>query len=61
MFVTELTNEISFTLSNQVYYSTNNEILEGIGIPVKIEIKNTKQDIESGIDSVIVKAIEILK
>ena len=61
MFSTELSNKISFTLSNQVYYSTNKEILEDIGIPVKIEIKNTKQDIENKIDPIIIKAIEFAK
>lgn len=61
MFGTDLSNKISFTLSNQRYYSTDNKLLEDIGVPVKIEVKNTKQDIEKKIDPVILKAIEVLK
>ena len=58
MFGGNVSNKISFTLSNQRYYSTDNKILEDIGVPVEIEIKNTKQDIENKIDPVIIKAIE---
>ena len=61
MFVTDLPNKLSFTLSNQRYYSTEKELLEEIGLPVKIEIKNTKKDIENNIDPMILKALEILK
>ena len=46
MFGGNVSNKISFTLSNQHYYSTDNKILEDIGVPVEIEIKNTKQDIK---------------
>ena len=46
MFGGNVSNKISFTLSNQRYYSTDNKILEDIGVPVEIEIKNTKQDIK---------------
>jgi carboxyl-terminal processing protease len=60
MFGTDLSNKISFTLSNQCYYSTDKRILEDIGVPVKIEITNTKLDITNGIDPVINKAIETL-
>ena len=58
MFGGNVSNKISFTLSNQRYYSTDNKILEDIGVPVEIEIKNTKQDIENKNDPVIIKAIE---
>ena len=61
MFVTDLSNKISFTLSNQRYYSTEKTQLEDIGVPVKIEIKNTKSDIENKSDPIILKAIETLK
>ena len=61
MFGTDLSNKISFTLSNQRYYSTEKTQLEDIGVPVKIEIKNTKSDIENKIDPLILKAIETLK
>ena len=58
MFGGNISNKISFTLSNQRYYTIDNKLLEDIGVPVKIEIKNTKQDIENKIDPVIIKAIE---
>ncbi|MFV8352574.1 S41 family peptidase [Flavobacterium sp. XS2P14] len=61
MFGTDLSNKISFTLSNQRYYSTEKTQLEDIGVPVKIEIKNTKSDIENKFDPLILKAIETLK
>lgn len=61
MFSGELSKKISFTLSNQRYYDTDNNLLEDIGVPVKIEIKNTKQDIENKVDPVILKALETLK
>lgn len=61
MFGADLSNKISFTLSNQRYYSTEKTQLEDIGVPVKIEIKNTKKDIENKIDPLILKAIETLK
>lgn len=57
MFSGNISNKISFTLSNQRYYTTDNKLLEDIGVPVKIEVKNTKQDIENKSDPVIVKAI----
>jgi hypothetical protein len=60
MFGTDLSTNISFTLSNQRYYSTDKKILEDLGVPVKIEIKNSKADITKGTDPVIVKAIETL-
>ena len=61
MFETSLSNQISFTLSNQRYYSIEKNLLEDIGVPVKIEIINTKKDIANKMDPVIEKAIEILK
>lgn len=60
MFGTDLSRGISFTLSNQCYYSTDYKVLEDIGVPVKIEVYNTKLDITNGSDSVIIKAIETL-
>lgn len=59
MYSGELSNKLSFTLSNQVYYSTDKDILEDKGVPVKIEIKNSMQDIKDGIDPVILKAIQM--
>lgn len=60
MFEAKLSNKINFTLSNQRYYSKDNKLLEDVGVPVKIEIKNSKKDLESKIDPVILKAIQTL-
>ena len=60
MFGTDLSNKISFTLSNQCYYSTDKKILEDIGVPVKIEVINSKLDITNGIDPIIVKTMKTL-
>jgi carboxyl-terminal processing protease len=61
MYGGKLSNNISFTLSNQRYYSIDKKLLEDIGVPVQIEVVNAKQDIENKIDPVITKAIEIVK
>lgn len=61
MFNARLSKNIMFTLSNQRYYSTDNKLLEDIGVPVKIEILNTKKDIENKSDSLIAEAIAVLK
>jgi carboxyl-terminal processing protease len=61
MFTGELSNKFSFTLSNQVYCTTNKDILEDKGVPVQIEIKNTKQDITNKQDPVILKIAETIK
>ncbi|MCU0436336.1 MAG: S41 family peptidase [Raineya sp.] len=58
MFEAQLSNKVSFTLSNQSYYSKDKKLLEDIGVPVKIEIKHTKKDLENKIDPVIIKAIQ---
>ncbi|RZJ52016.1 MAG: hypothetical protein EOO44_13100 [Flavobacterium sp.] len=60
MFGADLSNNISFTLSNQRYYATDKKLLEDVGVPVKIEIKNAKDDIQNKKDPVILKAIEVL-
>ncbi|MEP6928824.1 MAG: S41 family peptidase [Flavobacterium sp.] len=61
MFGADLSHKISFTLSNQRYYSTDKKLLEDIGVPVKTEVKNTKKDIDNKTDPVILKAIDVLK
>ncbi len=60
MFGVELSNKISFTLSNQAYFSINKEILEDKGVPVNFQIINTKQDIENKQDPLIIKAIDTI-
>ncbi len=60
MFSGELSNGISFTLSNQVYYSTDKEILEDKGVPVTLKIMNTKKDIDTKNDPVITEALKLI-
>ena len=59
MFSGELSNKISFTLSNQVYYSTDKEIIEDKGVQVNYQVINTKKDIETKQDPVLIKALEL--
>jgi hypothetical protein len=61
MFEAKLSNKIAFTLSNQVYYSTEKEILENKGVQVHVEVKNTKQDIEAKQDAVLMKALKVMR
>lgn len=60
MYGAELPNKISFTLSNQRYYSLDKQLLEDQGVPARIEIKNSKTDIVNGIDPVLIKALEFI-
>lgn len=60
MFSTELNNEISFTLSNQIYFDLNHNYLEDKGIPVTIEIWNSKQDIEKKADPVLEETFKFI-
>lgn len=61
MFGTDLSNKISFTLSNQSYYDTSKNLLEDRGVPATIEIKNSKNDLVNQIDPVLIKSLTILK
>lgn len=56
----KLPNGWKYCLSYQVYYSADMVCYEGKGVPVDIELLNKKTDIESGIDPLIVKALEVL-
>ena len=60
MFEAKLSHDISFTLSNDRYYSLDKILLEDRGVPVKIEMTNTKNDISSQLDPLIIKALEVL-
>jgi carboxyl-terminal processing protease len=61
MYEAQLSNNISFTLSNQVYYSIEKEILEEKGVPVHIYLPNQKIDIQNKKDPVVVKALETIR
>jgi carboxyl-terminal processing protease len=57
----KLPNGWKYSLSYQIYYSADMECFEGRGVPVDIELLNKRADIESGVDPLIVKALEVLK
>lgn len=56
----ELPNGWDYCLSYQVYYSADMQCFEGKGVPVDIEVFNTKQDLKDGVDPLIVKALDVL-
>ena len=56
-----LPNGWEYCLSYQVYFSADMVCYEGKGIPVDIELFNTKADIENGIDPLIDRALEVLQ
>lgn len=55
-----LPNGWDYCLSYQVYYSADMVCYEGKGVPVDIELLNTKADIEKGVDPLIVRALDVL-
>ena len=57
----KLPNGWKYCLSYQKYFSADMVCFEGKGVPVDIELFNTKADIKTGVDSLIVRAIEVLK
>jgi hypothetical protein len=57
----KLPNGWEYCLSYQVYFSADMVCYEGKGIPVDIELFNKKTDIESGVDPLITRALEVLK
>ena len=57
----KLPNRWRYCLSYQVYLSADMVCYEGTGVPVDEEILNTKTDIESGVDPLIIRALELLK
>lgn len=57
----DLPNGWELCLSYQVYLSADMVCYEGKGVPVDIKLLNSKQDIEAGIDPLIIRALEILR
>jgi len=57
----KLPNGWRYCLSYQKYFSADMVCYEGEGVPVDIELLNTKADIEDGVDPLIVRALEVLK
>ena len=56
-----LPNGWRYSLSYQKYFSAEMVCYEGRGVPVDIELFNSKADIEAGTDPLITRAIEVLK
>ncbi len=53
MYEAQMSESISFTLSNELYLSVDYEALEDKGVPVTETIINSKKDIDSGQDPVL--------
>lgn len=60
MYSANLSNGLSFTLSNQRYYSTDTSLMEDSGVPPKIKLANTLNDFEQKTDPVLLKALSFL-
>lgn len=56
-----LPNKMEVSLSNQLYYDLNKDVLEDKGVRPTIEIRNTRKDFEAKTDAVLAKAFEHLK
>lgn len=56
----ELPNGWEYCLSYQVYFSADMVCFEGKGIPVDVEVHNSRKDIEAGVDPMIETALSIL-
>jgi carboxyl-terminal processing protease len=56
-----LPNKMEVSLSNQLYYDVNKEILEDKGVIPTLEVRNTRKDFEAKADAVLAKAFEKLK
>ncbi|PHP64727.1 hypothetical protein CSC94_22910 [Zhengella mangrovi] len=55
-----LPNGWDYNLSYQIYYSPDMVCYEGAGVPVDIEFRNTRRDLETGEDSLVVRALDHL-
>ena len=60
MLMRKLPNKWHYSLSHQQYFSVDRQNYEGLGIPVVHKVLNTKSDLTTGIDPVLVKAVEVL-
>ena len=56
----KLPNGWEYCLSYQTYFSADMVCYEGNGVPVDIKLLNRKADIKSGVDPLIVRAVELL-
>jgi len=56
----KLPNGWTYNLSNQIYYSADRVCYESKGVPVDIKVMNTKDDLDTKTDAVLIKALELL-
>jgi len=56
----KLPNGWTYNLSNQVYYSADMVCYESKGVPVDVEVLNTRDDLDVGMDPVLMQALSIL-
>lgn len=56
-----LPNGWEYCLSYQEYVSADRVCYEGKGVPPDIELLNTRADLETGIDPLIIRALELLR
>ena len=57
----KLPNGWKYTLSYQMYFSADMICYEGKGVPADIELFNTKGDLDTGVDPLIMRSLEIFK
>ena len=60
MLEKKLSNGWKYSLSHQRYYSSSRVCYEGKGVPVDVEVRNTRGDLEKGADPVVTRALELL-
>lgn len=56
----DLPNGWEYRLSYQVYLSADGVCYEGLGVPPDIELRNTKADLERGVDPLIERALHVI-
>jgi carboxyl-terminal processing protease len=56
-----LPNKMEVSLSNQLYYDVNKEILEDKGVVPTLEIRNTRNEVETKTDAMLAMAFEKLR
>jgi hypothetical protein len=61
MYGFELPNKWLVSLSHQRYYAADGKCYEGAGTPVDKKVMNTKNDLQTGKDPVIITAINLLR
>ncbi|WP_198172972.1 S41 family peptidase [Hymenobacter ginkgonis] len=61
MYGFTLPNKWLISLSNQRYYDAKRVCYEGTGTPVDVLVKNTRQDLVSGVDPVVTRALAALQ